>query len=103
MIKIILQYFREGILLGMGNPLLDISATVDSNFLKKYDLNANDAILAEEKHKPMYDELIELYKADFIAGGSVQNTMRVAQVKLIYIVIINDIYIDISNNLTLFI
>ncbi|XP_016907091.1 uncharacterized protein LOC107994612 isoform X1 [Apis cerana] len=70
---------REGILLGMGNPLLDISATVDSNFLKKYDLNANDAILAEEKHKPMYDELIELYKADFIAGGSVQNTMRVAQ------------------------
>ncbi|PBC25238.1 Adenosine kinase [Apis cerana cerana] len=65
--------------LGMGNPLLDISATVDSNFLKKYDLNANDAILAEEKHKPMYDELIELYKADFIAGGSVQNTMRVAQ------------------------
>lgn len=90
----------------MGNPLLDISATVDSNFLKKYDLNANDAILAEEKHKPMYDELIELYKADFIAGGSVQNTMRVAQVKLIYIVIYYYklyIYIDIFNNLTLFI
>lgn len=70
---------REGLLLGMGNPLLDISATVDSNFLKKYGLNSNNAILAEERHKPMYDELIELYKADFIAGGSVQNTMRVAQ------------------------
>ncbi|XP_078034188.1 adenosine kinase 2 isoform X2 [Augochlora pura] len=27
----------------------------------------------------MYEELIEKYKADFIAGGSVQNTMRVAQ------------------------
>ena len=27
----------------------------------------------------MYDELIEQYKANFIAGGSVQNTMRVAQ------------------------
>ncbi|XP_054007860.1 uncharacterized protein LOC128891919 isoform X1 [Hylaeus anthracinus] len=70
---------REGLLLGMGNPLLDISATVGSDFLKKYGLNSNDAILAEEKHKPMYDELIELYQADFIAGGSVQNTMRVAQ------------------------
>ncbi|XP_076680276.1 adenosine kinase 2 isoform X2 [Andrena cerasifolii] len=69
----------EGALLGMGNPLLDISAAVDSNFLKKYDLNSNDAILAQEKHKPMYDELIDMYKADFIAGGSVQNTMRVAQ------------------------
>lgn len=64
----------------MGNPLLDISATVDDDFLKKYQLNSNDAILAQEKHKPMYDELIEQYKADFIAGGSVQNTMRVAQV-----------------------
>ena len=73
------QDLREGALLGMGNPLLDISAAVDSNFLKKYDLNSNDAILAQEKHKPMYDELIDLYKADFIAGGSVQNTMRVAQ------------------------
>lgn len=70
---------REGLLLGMGNPLLDISATVDHEFLKKYDLKPNNAILAEEKHKPLYEELIDLYKADFIAGGSVQNTMRVTQ------------------------
>lgn len=27
---------REGIVLGMGNPLLDISATVDKDFLDKY-------------------------------------------------------------------
>lgn len=67
----------------MGNPLLDISASVDNNFLEKYDLKANDAILAEEKHKSLYDELINLYNANFIAGGSVQNTMRVTQVNLI--------------------
>lgn len=67
----------------MGNPLLDISATVDSDFLNKYDLISNNAILAQEKHKPMYDELIEHYKAEFIAGGSVQNTMRVAQVNFL--------------------
>lgn len=67
----------------MGNPLLDISATVGSDFLQKYHLESNGAILAEERHKPMYDELIEKYKADFIAGGSVQNTMRVAQVNSI--------------------
>ncbi|XP_050591943.1 uncharacterized protein LOC126923004 isoform X1 [Bombus affinis] len=74
-----IKMLREGLLLGVGNPLLDISAIVDRNFLEKYDLKSNDAILAEEKHKPMYDELVELYNADFIAGGSVQNTMRVAQ------------------------
>ena len=69
--------------MGIGNPLLDISASVDDDFLKKYDLKANDAILAEEKHKPLYDELIEQYNADFIAGGAVQNTMRVAQVNFL--------------------
>lgn len=43
----------EGTLLGMGNPLLDISAVVDEDFLKKYDITSNNAILAEDKHKPM--------------------------------------------------
>ncbi|XP_018350637.1 PREDICTED: adenosine kinase 2 isoform X1 [Trachymyrmex septentrionalis] len=70
---------REGLLLGMGNPLLDISAYVNHDLLQKYGLKSNNAILAEEKHKPLYDELIDLYNAEFTAGGSVQNTMRVAQ------------------------
>ncbi|XP_014204574.1 adenosine kinase 2 [Copidosoma floridanum] len=70
---------REGLVLGIGNPLLDISAVVDEDFLKKYDLKANDAILASDKHKSLYDELIEKYNAEFIAGGAVQNTMRVSQ------------------------
>lgn len=42
-------------------------------------MKENDAILAEDKHKPIYKELIETYKADYIAGGSVQNALRVAQ------------------------
>lgn len=69
----------DGVLLGMENPLLDISAEVDNTFLQKYGLKANDAILAEEKHLPIYDELVKNYKVDYIAGGSTQNTMRVAQ------------------------
>ena len=39
--------------LGMGNPLLDISAQVPEEFLTKYDVTLNNAILAEEKHIPM--------------------------------------------------
>ncbi|KAJ2945390.1 hypothetical protein O0L34_g193 [Tuta absoluta] len=69
----------EGILVGIGNPLLDISAVVDDSLLSKYELNPDDAIMAEEKHMPLYKELMENYKADFIAGGSVQNSLRVAQ------------------------
>lgn len=45
--------FRDGLLLGCGNPLLDISATVDEQFLAKYEMLPNNAILAEEKHMPM--------------------------------------------------
>lgn len=66
-------------LLGMGNPLLDISAVVEKAFLAKYDMKENDAILADEKHKDLYSELVEKYKAEYIAGGSVQNALRVAQ------------------------
>ena len=72
-------FFRESLLVGCGNPLLDISAVVDEAFLEKYDLKPNNAILAEEKHMPLYKELMEKYNAEFIAGGSVQNTLRVCQ------------------------
>ncbi|PIA33170.1 hypothetical protein AQUCO_04200138v1 [Aquilegia coerulea] len=69
----------EGILLGMGNPLLDISAVVDDAFLDKYDIKLNNAILAEEKHLPMYDEMSSKYQVEFIAGGATQNSIKVAQ------------------------
>ena len=69
----------KGLLLGLGNPLLDISALADHDFLKKYDLKPNNAVLAESYHLPMYTEMIEKYKVDYTAGGACQNTMRVGQ------------------------
>ncbi|XP_030538681.1 adenosine kinase 2 isoform X3 [Rhodamnia argentea] len=69
----------EGILLGMGNPLLDIIAVVDDEFLRKYDIKLNNAILAEDKHLPMYEEMASNYSVDYIAGGATQNSIRVAQ------------------------
>jgi len=68
-----------GILLGMGNPLLDISATVDAEFLGKYKLEANNAILAGDEHQPIYAEVCEKFKVEYIAGGATQNSIRVAQ------------------------
>ncbi|KAK6943837.1 Carbohydrate kinase PfkB [Dillenia turbinata] len=69
----------EGILLGMGNPLLDISAVVDEEFLNRYDVKFNDAILADEKHIGMYDEMATKYNVVYTAGGATQNSIRVAQ------------------------
>ncbi|KAK9464870.1 Ribokinase-like protein [Lipomyces arxii] len=65
-------------LLCLGNPLLDIQANCPVEFLEKYDLKANDAILAEKKHMPIFDEILK-YDAKYLAGGAAQNAARGAQ------------------------
>lgn len=57
-------------ILGIGNPLLDIVASVPADFLAKYDVKVNNAILAEEKHVPMYKELVDKFNVEYIAGQS---------------------------------
>eukprot|EP00894_Picocystis_sp_ML_P002587 jgi/Pico_ML_1/53104/g3713.t2 len=68
-----------GVLLGMGNPLLDISAQVDQELLDQFELKLNNAILAEEKHLPLYPLMAKKEDVEYMAGGATQNTMRVAQ------------------------
>eukprot|EP00549_Striatella_unipunctata_P019937 CAMPEP_0118699864 /NCGR_PEP_ID=MMETSP0800-20121206/16184_1 /TAXON_ID=210618 ORGANISM="Striatella unipunctata, Strain CCMP2910" /NCGR_SAMPLE_ID=MMETSP0800 /ASSEMBLY_ACC=CAM_ASM_000638 /LENGTH=344 /DNA_ID=CAMNT_0006600225 /DNA_START=102 /DNA_END=1136 /DNA_ORIENTATION=+ len=69
----------SGILMGMGNPLLDISAEVPMEVVDKYGVKMDSAILAEEKHLPIYQDLIKNYTVQYIAGGATQNSIRVAQ------------------------
>ena len=66
-------------ILGMGNPLLDISAEVGNDTLEKYGLLPGNAILAEEKHQPLFPEMAKQPNVQFIAGGATQNSIRVAQ------------------------
>ncbi|KAG1695306.1 Adenosine kinase 2 [Nymphon striatum] len=63
----------------MGNPLLDITVNNGDALLEKYEMEANTAILAEEKHKPMYKEMVDNYEVEYTAGGATQNTMRIIQ------------------------
>lgn len=69
----------EGVLCSIGNPLLDISAEVDQAFLDKYKLKANDAILADDSHKELFNDMVKLFKAEYVPGGAAQNTIRIAQ------------------------
>lgn len=52
----------------------------DDAMLEKYGVKANDAILAEEKHMGLYEDLLQNHDAKLIAGGAAQNTARGAQV-----------------------
>lgn len=69
----------EGVVLGMGNPLLDITADVKQEFLDKYKLKLNNAILAEEPHMPIYKDLVDNFDVEYTAGGATQNTIRICQ------------------------
>jgi len=72
------ELLSDNQLLGMGNPLLDISATVKTDLLTKHNLKANDAILTEDEQ--IFQDLQSGdYKVDYIAGGATQNSIRVAQ------------------------
>merc|ERR1712137_549627 len=73
------RLFEMAKILGFGNPLLDISAVVEQDVLDKWGAELNNAILAEDKHKPMYAELAETHPVEYIAGGATQNSIRVAQ------------------------
>ena len=86
----------------MGNPLLDMQVRDGEAILKKYDLKANDAILAEDKHQPMcvtpvvfcrtmitddvcrsYEEIVKDYTITYVAGGAGQNAARGAAVSIL--------------------
>lgn len=67
-------------LICLCNPLLDIQATVNDDYLKKYNLNANDAVLLEtgstDPRFAIYEELPTFPDVKYVAGGAGQNTAR---------------------------
>lgn len=68
---------HNGVLVGLCNPLLDVTVEVDKKFLEEHDLKPNDAIMADEPD--LVQELLRDFHVKFSAGGAGQNTMRRAQ------------------------
>ncbi|KAF8435702.1 adenosine kinase [Boletus edulis BED1] len=60
----------------MGDPLLDVQVRDGEALLTKYHLSANNAIRAEDKHQPIYEEIATRYRATYVAGGGAQNAAR---------------------------
>lgn len=63
-------------LLCLGNPLLDIQANTTPEYLEKYGLKPNDAILTDEKHMSIFPEALATDGVVLIAGGAAQNAAR---------------------------
>ena len=68
---------------GLGNPLLDIQATVKPEILEEFSLKPNDAILAELRHMEIFTRLENTPGVEYVAGGATQNSLRVAKWALV--------------------
>ncbi|EPQ29039.1 uncharacterized protein PFL1_03329 [Pseudozyma flocculosa PF-1] len=69
-------------LVAIGNPLLDMQIRNGEAVLEKYNLKANDAILAEPQHLSIYQHIVDNYEVTYVAGGAAQNAARCAQYAL---------------------
>jgi len=67
------------LILGVCHCLLDISAHVDDEFIKKYEVPVGSAVLATESQIPMYEEMQCLSNVEYIPGGATLNSIRIAQ------------------------
>lgn len=68
-----------GQLYAIGNPLLDMIATVPTTFLEEFSLQRGDAVLASPKQMSLYKILETDYRVSFLPGGSALNTARITQ------------------------
>ena len=71
------------LILGIENPLLDISMELKNDeLLKKYKLEHGQASLASDEQLPLYDELWKMEGRQTIPGGSTLNSIRSANYML---------------------
>lgn len=68
----------EKILIGIGNPIIDISNTTTDDILEKYNIPKNLTTFANDSNIGFFDELENQPNCSYFAGGSVTNTIRVA-------------------------
>jgi adenosine kinase len=73
------RHTHTGLLMGTGNPLLDISANVPQEVLDEYDVQTRLGHFGRREASTGDQELVDSYNPQFIAGGATQNSIRVAQ------------------------
>lgn len=64
-------------IIGIGDPIVDISAEIDKDSIKKYELAWGSTVMANDKNIKIFNEIEKRDHVSYIPGGSVQNTMRV--------------------------
>lgn len=69
----------EGVLFGIGNPLLDLITEVPLEFLQKYKVEPESCVILDKHPSDMVNDILAHYKVVHLPGGASQNALRVAQ------------------------
>ena len=69
---------RLNSIIAIGNPIVDISAEIEKEILPRYKLVFGGTFFADENNMGFFDELESKPQVTYIPGGSIQNTLRVA-------------------------
>jgi len=67
------------LIVGICQPLLDISAHVEDDFIKRYGVDIGAATLASERQMPMFEEMRSFPNVEYTPGGATLNSIRIAQ------------------------
>lgn len=73
----------KGGIIGLGNPILDISNDTTNDSLNKYGLAFGQTIFANDSNVGFFDELEKAPNCSYIPGGSVTNSIRVTKVRIL--------------------
>jgi hypothetical protein len=68
-------------IIGVGSPLIDITAQVDGEDLKKYGVEFGSTVLVNENNKGFFEHIESKSEVKYVPGGSIMNSIRVANVK----------------------
>lgn len=70
--------------LGLGNPIVDISGNTNEETLKKYGLEFGRTVFKNDENVGFYDVIEAQSDVMYIPGGSVTNSIRIANVNYYY-------------------
>lgn len=75
-------------IIGLGNPIIDISGEIDTETLQKYNLGWGKTVFADDSNMGFYETLEAQKGISYIPGGSVTNSIRIASVSFMIISVV---------------
>jgi sugar/nucleoside kinase (ribokinase family) len=69
-------------ILGIGNPIVDITGETDEESIKKYELGWGKTVFCNDKNVGFFDDLANNPNTSYVAGGSITNAIRITNVHI---------------------